>query len=47
MRVGVWYPMSTFPVSATLSERVVDVLEQGYTYKSKVVVVARVVVASE
>lgn len=26
---------------------VVDVLEQGYTYKSKVIVVARVVVASE
>jgi molecular chaperone GrpE (heat shock protein) len=26
---------------------VVDVLEQGYTYKSKIIVVARVVVASE
>jgi len=26
---------------------VVDVLEEGYTYKSKVLLVARVVVASE
>jgi molecular chaperone GrpE (heat shock protein) len=26
---------------------VVDVLERGYTYKSKVILVARVVVASE
>ena len=35
-------PSDAFPSGA-----VVDVLEQGYTYKSKVILVARVVVASE
>ena len=40
--------IATIPASENHpSGTVVDVLEQGYTYKSKVVVVARVVVASE
>ena len=40
--------IATIPASENHAPgTVVDVLEQGYTYKSKVVVVARVVVASE
>lgn len=40
--------ITTIPASDTFpSGKVVDVLEQGYMYKSKVIVVARVVVASE
>ena len=40
--------ITTIPASETFpSGKVVDVLEQGYMYKSKVIVVARVVVASE
>ena len=40
--------ITTIPASDTFpSGKVVDVLEQGYMYKAKVIVVARVVVASE
>ena len=40
--------ITTIPASEAFpSGKVVDVLEQGYMYKSKVIVVARVVVASE
>jgi len=40
--------ITTIPASEAFpSGKVVDVLEQGYMYKAKVVVVARVVVASE
>ena len=35
------------PSDAYPNGSVVDVLEEGYTYKSKVLLVARVVVASE
>ena len=40
--------ITTIPASEAFpSGKVVDVLEQGYMYKAKVIVVARVVVASE
>ena len=40
--------ITTIPASEAFpSGKVVDVLEQGYMYKSKVIVVARVVVASD